>query len=488
MGIGMMKGCGIFSSVLLLALLSGFAHGFGVGDLVVGSANAATAAPKAAANSITITNKSGNVIGNYPFQFGRPFLDGAIPNQPQVLINGQPVTTQADVKNRYPDGSVEFAVIAVVVPALPAGGISIRTFRNQTAGDNTPLTRAQILAFPGLGATMTLASPATMLSGVTPAMTSVTNGAFGMVVNGTPYQIGPINFAAGSVAKRLQAAFDTAGAPVRMTAIADAVTGRPRVQLRTTAAGPSASLAYATAPACAPACADISTLLGLTAATVGTGDSDWFPANTTVPYQAELQGAAQIVDMNAMLAAGAYTNWTSGQIAQTIAIADDSATRKYDVGFGDGHHPFRPRFYATFWTGTGQVFVRFVGENDITTELEDTAYRLTLGLGSPSRIVYTQDLTGTAATNPKSHWSSTRWSRNFWIGGTPPAEVNIDNNLAYLESTRFVPNFDTSVIPSQSSIAAEYTRYVQNKGDIYDGLWNLPTDSTMWTSGMGATG
>jgi hypothetical protein len=32
--------------------------------------------------------------------------------------------------------------------------------------------------------------------------------------------------------------------------------------------------------------------------------------------------------------------------------------------------PFRPRFYATFWPATSQVFVRAVGENGLSTELE----------------------------------------------------------------------------------------------------------------------
>src|SRR5580658_8862951 len=91
------------------------------------------------ANSITVTNVSGTVVSNYPFQFGRPFLDGAIADEPQILINGSPATTQADVKNRYPDGSVEFAVIAAVIPAIPASGSVALTFLNQTVGNNTPL-------------------------------------------------------------------------------------------------------------------------------------------------------------------------------------------------------------------------------------------------------------------------------------------------------------------------------------------------------------
>src|SRR5262249_24244543 len=66
----------------------------------------AHAAAQNVVNSITITSRTGAVQTNYPLQFGRPFIAGAIPDQPQVLINGAAATTQADVKNRYPDGSV----------------------------------------------------------------------------------------------------------------------------------------------------------------------------------------------------------------------------------------------------------------------------------------------------------------------------------------------------------------------------------------------
>src|SRR5580658_5194149 len=91
-----------------------------VAFFVTTGAFATTSSTPGVTNSITVTNASGGAISNYPYQFGRPFDDGAIANQPQVLVNGQPIATQADVKNRYPDGSVEFAVIAVVIPAIPA--------------------------------------------------------------------------------------------------------------------------------------------------------------------------------------------------------------------------------------------------------------------------------------------------------------------------------------------------------------------------------
>ena len=41
-----------------------------------------------------------------------------------------------------------------------------------------------------------------------------------------------------------------------------------------------------------------------------------------------------------MLANGDYKLWTSGPVAQTILLGDDTTARKYDVGFGDGFHRF----------------------------------------------------------------------------------------------------------------------------------------------------
>ena len=306
---------------------------------MTGSAKAATASHEHVANSITISNASGGAISNYPYQFGRPFVDGAIANQPQVLVNGQPVATQADVKNRYPDGSVEFAVIAVVIPAIPASGSLTLTFQNQNAGSNTPLTQAQMLA---------------------PAY----------------------NF--------------------------------------------DASMALS-----------------------------------------PVSGTAQAASARTMLQNGDYKLWTSGPVAQTIMLGDDSAARKYDIGFGDGYHPFRPRFYATFWPATHQVYVRAVGENGLTTELEDLAYKLSIT--SNGTAVYSADLTGTQTPYPKMHNVLSRWTREFWIGGTPSAQINIDNNLAYLESTRYLPNFDTSIVIPQTLIAAEYSLWAGKPNDIYDG-------------------
>ncbi|HTV44238.1 MAG TPA: hypothetical protein VMF05_02885 [Stellaceae bacterium] len=297
---------------------------------------------------MTLTNASGVSISKYPLQFGRPFLDGAIADEPQVLINGVPATTQADVKNRYPDGSVEFAVVAVVIPTIPVSGSVTLTFQNQVAGNNTPLTQAQMLGLPYMFSARIMLTPA---SG----------------------------------------------------------------------------------------------------------------------------GTAQVIDARTMLTNGDYKLWTSGPVAQTIMLADDTPTRKYDIGFGDGYHPFRPRFYATFWPQTHQVFVRVVGEDGNTTELEDLNYNLTL-TGASAKVYSKSNVT---------QWAMSSWTKSFWLGGTPSPEVNIDNNLAYLESTRFTPNYDTSFTLDPASVANEYTVYWTDMvHDIYDGSW----DGGGWTNAMGTAG
>jgi hypothetical protein len=355
----------IVALVALLTYSSGAPQGSMVRWMALRSARAGAASPVPnVVNAITVTNKSGVAISNYPFQFGRPFLDGAIPRAPRVLIGGTPAASQADVKNRYPDRSVEFAVMAVVIPSIPPNGRVTLTFQDTTASSNTALTSAQMLdPSYNFDAALTLT---------------------------------PNSGAAGSFS----------------------------------------------------------------------GDA---------------------TNARTMLQNGNYKLWTSGPVAQTIILADDTAARKYDIGFGDGFHPLRPRYYATFWPATNQVSIRAVVESANPQEVEDTDYKVTITAGQTSpATVYTADLSGDGTTRPpKIHWAQTSWTQRFWLGGTPNPEINIDNNLAYLESTRFVPNYDAAVtIDPVKGTAAEYALWTGRLHGIYDGTW----DGGLWQTGMGSPG
>ena len=324
--------------------------------LIFATANAATPT-----NTITIADRSGTASHNYPLQFGRPFLEGAITGDPEVMIDGKPVLTQADVKNRYPDGSVEFAVISVMIPNIPANGKLTLSFANQPRGKNIALTAEQMLdPVYNFDAEMKLA----------------------------------------------------------------------------------------------------------------------FTSGTTAAASAR-----------AMLQNGNYKLWTSGPVAQTIELADDTTARKYDLGNGDGYHPFRPRFYATFWPAIHQVSVRYVGENGLTTELEDLTYRLTLTLGkSNPQTVFSFDLSGTQAKEPKKHWALSNWTKVFWLGHAPPEKIDIDNNLPYLEATHFIPNYDPSIAIPEAAIAAESAQWSKRPNELYDGNWNGKGVWQTWMTTVGGRG
>jgi len=99
----------------------------------------------AAVNSLTITEKDNTTTANYPIQIGRPFVQGEIAQFPQAVIDGSPVTTQADVKKRWPDGSVKHAILSFLIPTLSANSTVTVTFQNQASGNNTALTKTQML-------------------------------------------------------------------------------------------------------------------------------------------------------------------------------------------------------------------------------------------------------------------------------------------------------------------------------------------------------
>jgi hypothetical protein len=88
-------------------------------------------------NSVVIHNTSGSTITDRPVSISRPFRKGDIAECVSASVSGTPVTTQTDVKNRWPDGSLKFAVVSFVVPSIASGGSVSVTFTNQASCNNS---------------------------------------------------------------------------------------------------------------------------------------------------------------------------------------------------------------------------------------------------------------------------------------------------------------------------------------------------------------
>jgi hypothetical protein len=93
--------------------------------------------PPPVGDNVTISDASGTSQTNRAVSIARAFVQGEIPNFAQASINGTALLTQCDVKNRWPDGSLKFAVVSFVVPTIPANGSTVVSFSNQTSGNNT---------------------------------------------------------------------------------------------------------------------------------------------------------------------------------------------------------------------------------------------------------------------------------------------------------------------------------------------------------------
>ena len=99
-------------------------------------------------DSITVYSTSGSPQTNRILSLGRFFKDGDIPDFAQAVIGSTPLLTQCDVKNRWPDGSLKFAVVSFIIPSLSTTGTQV-SFQNQGTGNNTGyLQQADMLSQP----------------------------------------------------------------------------------------------------------------------------------------------------------------------------------------------------------------------------------------------------------------------------------------------------------------------------------------------------
>jgi hypothetical protein len=145
--------------------------------------------------------------------------------------------------------------------------------------------------------------------------------------------------------------------------------------------------------------------------------------------------------VRAMLAAGKFSVLENGPIATTLLVADHT-TKSFDFGV-DGFKSLRPIFHVKFWKRTNLVTVRVIVEQSDTQKMQAQTYSVEISGG-----LTTNDLLYSKAT--VNHHFASRWTKEFSLG-TPAAALNIKHNIAYLASTKALPNFDSRVTLANSS-------------------------------------
>jgi hypothetical protein len=111
--------------------------------------NSTTQPPPPSGDTLTIYETTGTAQTNRATSISRAFVQGEITNYAQASISGTSILTQCDVKNRWSDGSLKFAIVSFIVPSLPANGSVVISFSNQTSGNNTGyLAQTDMLSSP----------------------------------------------------------------------------------------------------------------------------------------------------------------------------------------------------------------------------------------------------------------------------------------------------------------------------------------------------
>jgi len=391
----------------------------------------------AVTNSITLTNNTGAAVTNYPLQFARPFVRGEIANYPQLGLCTDStctsvstwLTTQADVKVHWDDGSVKHAILSVVIASVPVGP-TYYTFRNQTGCNcGTGLTRAQML------------DPAYNFDAqeqFTANATTKTASARQILTDWDGVSASPVMYwVAGSVATTVVLAdFTTAHA----YDLGWQATGGLTLNAALTATASTISV-YDASTLVTPTMVRLWVPLTQSGYQVGSGEDVYVCSKTGNILNLGAPGCATVPSV-----AGRAQNNTTAQgrsVGDAIALNNSWRDPTSDI-----YKSIKPIFVATFWPATGQVYVRMAAEVADTQRLQDQVYDLVLttGSASPATVLSQSQITQRAGT---------QWTRSYWIGGTP-ATVNITHNIAYLSSTRLMWNWDPTAVPSQANIDTDY--------------------------------
>jgi len=321
----------------------------------------------------------------------------------------------------------------MMIPTLPANAVVTLTFQNQPTGNNTPLTKTEMLGPAyNFDATIQITKPAAITGTSSTDLAkwkSITNGSLAVSVDGKTYQATGLNF---SGLANMNYMFGSLSGGVKGFGFpfkAYYIGGQGIVF-----GGKS---------------------MALQPATTGTDIGPMLLGNPTTSSASE----PMIASARKMMEAGVCKPWAQGPIAQTMICADDSASHQFDLD------SLRPRFYVTFWPATKQVAVRYVGEISNTENLKALYYDLSLKLGgnNPQEVYSQKNIT---------HSVATRWTRTAWINGAPEQKINIDYNVGYLAATYAISNYDASVtVPNANIGYSEWLKADRSIGGA--GWWDI---------------
>jgi hypothetical protein len=113
------------------------------------AASVSIATGDAITTTLVVRNPAGHAVRSAPLTFGQVFCKGDIPDGIVVRVGGKPAQIQADIKRRYEDGSVRFAVLSLALEEVPANGqVQIELANGTAVGGGAAISSDDLLKNP----------------------------------------------------------------------------------------------------------------------------------------------------------------------------------------------------------------------------------------------------------------------------------------------------------------------------------------------------
>ncbi|RJG08098.1 hypothetical protein D3870_14605 [Noviherbaspirillum cavernae] len=165
-----------------------------------------------------------------------------------------------------------------------------------------------------------------------------------------------------------------------------------------------------------------------------------FAADVSINLAGQTYGASAA----ALLAAGKYTSWISGPVANEWIVSAPLMTAD-----GIEHPHLAARFAIRSYAGLNKAKVDVIIENNwaYVAAPQNFTYDVQVNVGG--QTAYTK-----AAL---THYHHARWRKTFWWGTAP--QVHVRHHTAYLIATKAVPNYDRTFSISPVALTSIRTKF-----------------------------
>lgn len=185
------------------------------------------------------------------------------------------------------------------------------------------------------------------------------------------------------------------------------------------------------------------------AATVSpTGPQQLLDGGFKAAVHIDLAGVRYTASADSLLRTGRYNTWLSGNVANEWHVSAPLTTAQ-----GTAHPHLTARFAIRNYAGTERARVDVTVENNWAYEAAPQNFSYDAHVQVGDQTVYTK----LALT----HYHHARWRKVFWHGATP--QVHVKHNSAYLIGTKAVPNYDQSLVFTETKLNSYKTAWSGTK-------------------------